>query len=798
MAAFNTLNLIVDVTNPNKTGLLLSFNDRQPANVPLFIRNDGVSLNLRAVQPSTSTSRTWDDIDLSTASVILALGEFDKVPTSGTFTLTWGGNTTSALNYNASASDVQTALNALSGIGGVTVTNPSPGVYLVLWNTTGTRTLISGDVTGLAPQTGIVVSEVIVGSSAVKDLQTIQINLNPYALTNTWSAFPTSGSVVTLISAGTVSTPNVQKVALSPIPYDGTFQITTSLLTTAAIPYSATASQVQAALNTGGNNYVVTGNPGGPWIITTVANGSVATITVNASGLSVPVGLTGTLSLSTFSMLEAFINSSLNEITLLMELQITPAGGATATVLQVPVTVNKDVINSGALTPTPTIGFYTKTESDARFEPIKTTFANSTARASEVPSEINQLGLQLSDNTLWRSTATTAGSWVAVGGGGGNKVVTVALDSDRFALTSADVNNLDWVKVTEIIDGQRNVWGVVNNTKLSNAAGWVRLGHWIMSPVNTVAPTISGGAYVGVTLTCNHGTWTDSPTGYGYQWQVSADGSTGWTNIGMQTTSSYTPVPDDLTKFIRCAVTATNTAGTSIPIYTASSAAITYYTGPTPIAYWAFEETSGTRYDSSGNGYDLTPVTDNPGSTAGIIGLASSFEASDTALRNNVIQDALVLAGSFSITGWFNLTNYPSPAGFITAIWKTYQSAQTFLLAMFGSTLTAMWCGSDNNEQVVESTATINLNTTYFFALVYDGSAGTYSISVNAGTPDSLNVIAPIGTKTGNFVIGCGEGGGPLPTNTNPLLGWIDQVRVYNQAIDSTQIALDYGGGLGR
>ena len=38
-------------------------------------------------------------------------------PTGGTFTLTFGGNTTSALNWNATAAQVQTALQALASIG---------------------------------------------------------------------------------------------------------------------------------------------------------------------------------------------------------------------------------------------------------------------------------------------------------------------------------------------------------------------------------------------------------------------------------------------------------------------------------------------------------------------------------------------------------------------------------------------------------------------------------------------------------------------------------------------------------
>lgn len=365
--SLNTLSLINDVTAANRDGLLLNFTDRQPANVPLFIRNDGVPVDVRFVRPSATTSRTWDDIDLSAAEVKMALGKFDAVPTSGSFTLTYGADTTSALAYNASASDVQTALNALAGIGagGVGVASPQAGVYIVQWVQDGSRTAISGDVDGLNPQTGIVVSEVVPGDVDTREVQTVQIALVPYALCDTWTQFDPAGADVVILSAGTVSTPTVEMVTLTPTPYAGTFQITTDILTTTAIPYNATASQVQDALNAEGTDYVVVGNAGGPWTITTVASGSVAAFTVDVSGLSVPVGLSGTLSLATYSMIQAFFVEGTDTITLEMEIQVTESGQEPVTVLQVPITVSKDVINSQSVTPTPTESFYTKDQVDA-------------------------------------------------------------------------------------------------------------------------------------------------------------------------------------------------------------------------------------------------------------------------------------------------------------------------------------------------------------------------------------------------------------------------------------------------
>lgn len=81
------------------------------------------------------------------------------------------------------------------------------------------------------------------------------------------------------------------------------------------------------------------------------------------------------------------------------------------------------------------------------------------------------------------------------------------------------------------------------------------------APANTAAPALSGTPEVGFTLTTNTGTWTGSPA-FTYQWQESADGSTSWSSLTGKTTSSYTAVSGDATKFLRCQVTGTNGTGT--------------------------------------------------------------------------------------------------------------------------------------------------------------------------------------------------------------------------------------------
>jgi hypothetical protein len=83
-------------------------------------------------------------------------------------------------------------------------------------------------------------------------------------------------------------------------------------------------------------------------------------------------------------------------------------------------------------------------------------------------------------------------------------------------------------------------------------------------PVNTVLPVISGTTAVGSTLTTTTGTWTNSPSGYAYQWKK------GGVSISGATASSYVLVSGDVGGTITVTVTATNGSGSG----TATSAGV--------------------------------------------------------------------------------------------------------------------------------------------------------------------------------------------------------------------------------
>ncbi len=135
-------------------------------------------------------------------------------PTAGTFTLTFQGQTTTGVAYNATASAVQSALEALSNIaaGEAVVTGNAGGPYTVTFSG---GTLAGTDVSKMTGSGAL-----LTGSSV-------------YAATT---------------QAAVAGTNEVQQVAVDSEATGGTFTLTFNAETTAGIAYNATASAVQTAL----------------------------------------------------------------------------------------------------------------------------------------------------------------------------------------------------------------------------------------------------------------------------------------------------------------------------------------------------------------------------------------------------------------------------------------------------------------------------------------------------------------------------------------------------------------------
>ena len=182
-------------------------------------------------------------------------------PILGTFTLTFGANTTSALQYTSTAAQITTALEALASIGAGNVTCTGGPI-----NSASVTVTFQG---GLA-NTNVAT---ITASSSMTG--------NPPTIT------------VTTTTDGGPGPNEIQRIAASPTPITGTFTLTFGANTTASIAYNATAAAIQAALellaSIGSGNISCTGGPlssGNPVDATfqgTLAQTDVALMTASSS-----------------------------------------------------------------------------------------------------------------------------------------------------------------------------------------------------------------------------------------------------------------------------------------------------------------------------------------------------------------------------------------------------------------------------------------------------------------------------------------------------------------------------------
>lgn len=114
------------------------------------------------------------------------------------------------------------------------------------------------------------------------------------------------------------------------------------------------------------------------------------------------------------------------------------------------------------------------------------------------------------------------------------------------------------INASTITATDRNIQALAKHVK---ALGDAMLAHGltrftdVLPPVNTVAPVVTGLPADTEVLTTTNGAWTNTPTGYTYQWYRDGVARSG------ETASTYTQVSGDVGKTMTCVVTASNTGG---------------------------------------------------------------------------------------------------------------------------------------------------------------------------------------------------------------------------------------------
>jgi hypothetical protein len=103
---------------------------------------------------------------------------------------------------------------------------------------------------------------------------------------------------------------------------------------------------------------------------------------------------------------------------------------------------------------------------------------------------------------------------------------------------------------------------VINTSTAGSGVAYSVARSKVGAPFNTILPAITGTIKIGSTQTVSTGTWSNTPTGYSYQWQKSADGIS-WINLSGETASTYVPTFDVANLRIRVSVGAGNAVETA-------------------------------------------------------------------------------------------------------------------------------------------------------------------------------------------------------------------------------------------
>ena len=181
--------------------------------------------------------------------------------------------------------------------------------------------------------------------------------------------------------------------------------------------------------------------------------------------------------------------------------------------------------------------------------------APGTAPANTAPPAITgttTAGRQLTASTgTWTGSPTSfASQWRRCDGAGANCANIAGAAASTYTLTGADVGATIRVVVT-----------ATNGTGSTPATSGATAAVAPAPPANTAAPAVSGTAMSGRVLSTTDGSWTGSPTSFGYQWRRCDGAGASCGDIAGAVASMYTLGPVDVGKTLRSVVTATNAGG---------------------------------------------------------------------------------------------------------------------------------------------------------------------------------------------------------------------------------------------
>lgn len=337
--------------------LVKGFTDARQETDPRFTQNDITPIKVILLEPTDNVNTPFRNIEVTTETLRVAVGRIDKAPKAGTFTLTFDGNTTQPIDFDATATDIQTELNNLASItsaGGVVVTDSVANSWQVGFNNVGARNEITADVTLIEPLAQFTNSVKFEGDGSTKEVQILKIKENPVALQSSFSGITAPVITITELTAGAPGINELQRISIDQLCQGGTFAITFGGQV-ANIAYNSTAAQAQESLEAlssiGPGNVIVSRISETEYTVEFI--GSLAEtdhplMTADASGLRGFSGFSSELDLSSTAV-EALLDGE-EDASVYFEIELND-NNKYSTLLRVNAILENDLIDFGSSTP---------------------------------------------------------------------------------------------------------------------------------------------------------------------------------------------------------------------------------------------------------------------------------------------------------------------------------------------------------------------------------------------------------------------------------------------------------------
>lgn len=220
------------------------------------------------------------------------------------------------------------------------------------------------------------------------------------------------------------------------------------------------------------------------------------------------------------------------------------------------------------------------------------------------------------------------------------------------------------------------------------------------------------------------------------------------------------------------------------------------------VAYWSMDEASGTRADSTANGYDLSD-NNTVASASGKINNAADFTPGNSEWLNVADNNDFDFSTTFSLQAWINIDNLAIDLGIVTkwdyqtqGSWG-YQTDQGNNDEIMMFVADALDDAGDNRGRTTD--ANLSADTWYHTIWLYDGSlaaANRLKCYIN-NSQKTLNIEGTIPTSLQNSTadVRVGTWGGTL--SGRYFDGLIDEVGLWNRVLTTDEISSLYNSGNG-